>query len=168
MAKPKLERNGDGEGQETIQETAIQQEVLQESPVTESPAPATESPTKWVVFRSKDKELELFQKAGYMDKSHGIATYTPSTGVQFIDFYLRVQDIPKHALTIKWLREHPSNGIAFMEVPDMSNLVELPTIAQLKQMTIGELRELCAKYKVKVDGEASKDTVILALLENVK
>ena len=168
MAKPKLERNGDGEGQETIQEPAVQQEVLQESAATESPAPATESPTKWVVFRSKDKELELFQKAGFIDKSHGIATYNQSTGVQFVDFNLRVQDIPKHALTIKWLREHPSNGVAFKEVPDMSNMIELPTIAQLKQMTIGELKELCVKNAVKVDGEASKDTVILALVENVK
>ena len=168
MAKPKLERNGDGEGQETIQDVAVQQEVLQESANPESPASATESPTKWVVFRSKDKELALFQKAGYMDKSHGIATYVQSTGVQFIDFYLRVQDIPQHANTIKWLREHPSNGTAFMEVPDLSNVVELPTIAQLRQMTIGELKELCAKYVVKVDGEASKDTVILALIENVK
>ena len=162
MAKPKLERNGDSEGQEVTQDIGVQQEA----PV--SPAPATESPTKWVVFRSKDKELALFQKAGYMDKSHGVATYNPSLGVQFIDFYLRVQDIPKHENTIKWLRGHPSNGIAFLEVPDLSNVVELPPIAQLRQMTIGELKELCAKYTVKVDGEASKDTVILALVENAK
>ena len=172
MAKPKLERNGDGEGQEMNQSDLEKNiganaiDILDNK--SDSPAPATESPTKWIVFRSKDKELALFQKAGYMDKSHGIATYVQSTGVQFIDFYLRVQDIPKHANTIKWLREHPSNGTAFIEVPDLSNLVELPTIAQLRQMAIGELKELCAKYVVKVDGEASKDTIILALIENVK
>ena len=50
----------------------------------------------------------------------------------------------------------------------MSNMIELPTIAQLKQMTIGELKELCVKNAVKVADEASKDTVILALVENVK
>ena len=168
MARPKLERSGDGEGQETIQEPGVQQEVLQEPEAPVSPVPTTESPTKWVVFRSKDKELELFQKAGYTDKSHGISTYTPSTGVQFVDFYLRVQDIPKHANTIKWLREHPSNGVSFKEVPDLSNVVELPTIAQLKQLTVGELKELCAKNSVKVEDGASRDTIILALIENVK
>jgi len=162
MAKPKLERNGEGEGQEVAQDIGVQQEA----PV--SPEPATESPTKWVVFRSKDKELEMFQKAGFIDKSHGIATYNQSTGVQFVDYYFRVQDIPKHANTIKWLREHPSNGISFKEVPDLSNVVELPTIAQLKQMTIGELMELCAKNAVKVVDGAGKDTIILALVENVK
>jgi hypothetical protein len=166
MVRPKLERNGDGEGQEMSQDIA---ESIDSPAIPSSPEPMPETPTKWVVFRSKDKELELFQKAGYMDKSHGIATYNPSTGVQFIDFYLRVQDIPKHAHTIKWLREHPSNGISFMEVPDLSNVLELPAIAQLRQMSIGELKELCAKYKVKVaDGDVGKDTIILALIEKVK
>jgi hypothetical protein len=47
-------------------------------------------------------------------------------------------------------------------------VVELPTIAQLKQMTIGELMELCAKNAVKVVDGAGKDTIILALVENVK
>ena len=167
MAKPKLERNGDSDGQETNQEPTVLQEVMQKpvEPVAPvSPAPATESPTKWVVFRSHDKELALFQKAGYMDKSHGVATYNPSIGVQFVDYYLRVQDIPKHANTIKWLRGHPSNGISFAEVPDLSNIIELPTIAQLKQMSIVELRELCAKNKVKVEENAGMDTIILALL----
>jgi len=168
MAKPKLERNGDGEGQETNQEVSVQQEVLQEPVAPVSPAPATESPTKLVVFRSKDKELALFQKAGYMDKSHGVATYNPSVGVQFVDFYLRVEDTPKQAPMIKWLRNHPSIGISFVEVPDLSNIIELPTIAQLKQMAIVELKELCAKNAVKVADEASKDTIILALIENVK
>lgn len=181
MARPKLERSGDGEGQEMSGDEVLQKAVdsglikvgttfdaPKEELTPSSPAPATESPTKWVVFRSKDRELELFQKAGYTDKSHGISTYTPSTGVQFVDFYLRVQDIPKHANTIKWLREHPSNGISFKEVPDLSNVVELPTIAQLKQMTVGELKELCAKNAVKVEDGAGRDTIILALVENVK
>ncbi|MDD5523522.1 MAG: hypothetical protein PHI84_22115 [Kiritimatiellae bacterium] len=168
MAKPKLERNGDSEGQEMDQESTVMSETMQSPVVQDSPAPATESPTKWVVFRSHDKELALFQKAGFMDKSHGMVTYNPSVGVQFVDFYLRVQDIPKHADTIKWLRGHPSNGISFAEVPDLSNIVELPTIAQMKQMSIVELKELCAKNKVKVTDNASMDTIILALVENVK
>jgi hypothetical protein len=168
MAKPKLERNGDGDGQEMDQESTVTSETTQTPVVYDSPTPATESPTKWVVFRSHDKELALFQKAGFMDKSHGMVTYNPSVGVQFVDFYLRVQDIPKHADTIKWLRGHPSNGISFAEVPDLSNIVELPTIAQLKQMSIVELKELCAKNKVKVVDDASMDTIILALIENVK
>lgn len=168
MANPETGRSGYGKGQETVQKPNIQQEPLLKDEVPESPAPATESPTKWVVFRSKDKELALYQKAGYMDKSHGVSTYTPSVGVQFTDFVLRVQDCPKHTETIKWIRDHPSNGVSFKEVPDMSNAVELPTIAQMKQMTIDELKAICAKNKVTVSEEAGRDTIILALLENVK
>lgn len=168
MANPETGRSGYGKGQETIQKPSVQQGPLLKPLVPESPAPATESPTKWVVFRSKDKELTLFQKAGYMDKSHGISTYTPSVGVQFADFVLRIQDSPEHEETIKWVRTHPSNGIAFMEVPDMSNAVELPTIEQLKQMTIDELKEICAKNKVTVNEDAGKATIILALLEGAK
>jgi hypothetical protein len=161
MAKPILERNGESEVQEVELETSKKQDV------TVSPVATTESPDKWVVFRSKDKELALFQKAGYMDKSLGSANYIPSIGVQFIDFYFRIQDIPKYADMIKWLRGHPSNGISFKEVPDLNNVVELPTIAELKQMVISELKELCAKNKVEVDGDASKESIIIALLENV-
>jgi len=162
MPKPILERNGESE----VQEAKPEAPTKVDAPV--SPVATTESPVKWVVFRSKDKELALFQKAGYTDKSHGTSDYIPSVGVQFNDFYLRIQDIPKYADIIKWLREHQSNGISFKEVPDLSNVVELPTIAQLKVMEVSELKELCAKNKVEVGGDASKDTIILALIENVK
>jgi len=162
MAKPILERNGESDVQEVKLEAPLKEDA------SVSPVTATESPVKWVVFRSKDKELALFQKAGYTDKSHGISTYTPSSGVQFVDFYLRIQDCSKNEEIIKWVRSHPSNGISFMEVPDLSNVVKLPSIAELKQMDIPILRELCAKNKVEVKDDASKDTIILALLENAK
>lgn len=160
MAKPILERNGESD----VEEVKLETPLKVDAPV--SPATATESPVKWVVFRSKDKELALFQKAGYTDKSHGISTYTPSAGVQFVDFYLRIQDCPANEEIIKWVRNHPSNGISFKEVPDLSDMVELPSIAELKQMDIPVLRELCAKNKVEAEDNASKDAIILALLEN--
>ncbi len=168
MAKPILERNGESDVQEVKLEIPAKQDAPVNQNVSVSPAATTESPIKWVVFRSKDKELALFRKAGYMDKSLGTSNYIPSIGVQFIDFYFRIQDISKYADIIKWLREHPSNGISFQEVPDLSDAIELPTIAELKQMVVSELKELCVKYKVEIDGDASKDAIILALLEKVK
>ncbi len=160
MAKPILERNGESDIQETISGTPVKQDV------SVSPVVETESPVKWVVFRSKDKELALFLKAGYTEKSHGVSIYHPSVGVQFIDFYLRIQECSKNDEVIKWMRSHPANGISFKEIPDLSNVVELPAIAQMKQMEANELKELCAKNKVEVKDDATKDAIILALLES--
>jgi len=161
MGRPKLERSGDGEGQEMSQVVAEDSQLA----TPPSPEPQAESPTKWVVFRSKDKELTLFQKAGFTDKSHGIATYTPSTGIKFDDCYLKLEDISENAKTINWVRTHPSFGVSFIEVPDLSNIVKLPPIAQLKQMTGSELKELCLKNSVAVKEEYSKESIILALVE---
>lgn len=130
-----------------------------------SPVVDAKSPEKWVVFRSKDKELVLFHKAGYMDKSHGIATYTPTEGVKFQDHMVRILDVPENSDVLEWLRKHPSNGISFRKIPDMSNAVELPTISEMKLMTMDELVDLCEKNAVKVPGDAQKDSIILALIE---
>ena len=161
MGRPKLERNGDSEGQEMSE--AVVDDI--EAATVPSPAPKAATPTKLVVFRSKDKELTLFQKAGFTDKSHGFATYIQSTGIKFDDYYLKLEDTPENAKTIAWVRRHPSCGFSYLEVPDLSNIVELPPIAQLKQMTINELKELCTKNEVKVKAEDSKESIILALVE---
>lgn len=168
MDRPQAKRNGKGEGQEMSQDATIQAGVdagLITSPV--SPAPKTESPVKQVVFKSVDFELVLHQRAGYMDKSKGIVTYVPGTGVQFKEGYVRFDDTPANAVTIKWLREHESNGVKFKEVPDLSNVVELPTITQMKDMSIGELKELCVKNVVTINESDSKEAIILALIQKV-
>jgi hypothetical protein len=177
MGRPELKRSGVGQGPEVDQETVKQMgvdigliknddpKIASAKTASDSPAPATESPVKWVVFRSTDKELVLYDKAGYMDKSHGIATFVPSKGIPFQDYTFRIEDIPENANVIRWLRQHPSNGISFKEVPDLSNAVELPSIPQLKQMALDELKSLCVKNAVTVETNASREAIILALIE---
>jgi len=174
MGRPKLERNGEGESREASKEIQDAQDInvgensVDKTPVTlvpTSPELKTKSPVKWVVFRSEDKELSLYQKAGFTDKSHGIAMYTPSTGIKFENYYCRFENNPQNDNAIKWMRNHPSYGISFREVPDLSSVVELPPIAQLKEMTIDELKEICVKNVVTVKAEDSKESIILALVE---
>jgi len=182
MARPKLERNGVGDGQEMSLENAMQDgiaagiiapersgsdtAVAKPEVAQDSPAPVADAPVKQVMFRSVDKELALYYKAGFTDKSHGLASYTPSVGVKFEDYMFRIDDTKENAKTIAWLRGHPNFGITFREVPDMSNVIELPPIKELRQMTLDELKGLCSKYSVKHELDASKDSLILALLEN--
>lgn len=120
---------------------------------------------KMVVFRSKDAELRLVKTAGYTDKSHGHSEYHPTTGVQFIDFMLRVEDTPKNKGILEWLRKHDSNGIAFRELPETIEKVELPAIAEMRIMSIRQLMDLCRERNVDVREDAGQDAIILALLE---
>lgn len=168
MAKPKLERNGEGEVQETDQNAIVSDEPIVAPIVPDSPVPKTESPVKQVVFRSVDRELILHQKAATIDKSHGIPVHVPGTGVEFKDWFKRFDDTPANAVAIKWLRTHERNGVAFKEVPDLSAMVELPTINQMKELSIGELKELCVKNVVTISESDSKESIILALLQKVK
>lgn len=182
MDTPASERNGAGgkkearldnffgaKNQTSASGTATKSEVnkVQEpekSVISPDSTPST--PAKQVVFRSVDKELTLYYRAGFTDKSHGIASYTPSVGVQFDDYHYRIDDTPENAKTIAWLRQHPSFGISFREVPDMNNVVELPAISELEQMTISELRGICHKNAVKHADDASKEALILALIKS--
>jgi len=170
MGRPRLERNGIGAEQETKGDIFVDSEVktlTQETkPEIPSPDSTAKAPVKQVVFRSIDRELVLYYKAGYTDKSHGISSYTPSVGVKFDDHYVRLDDTPENAKTIAWMRKHPNSDISFKEVPDMSNIVELPPIAELRTMTIHELKGLCSKNAVKHEEDASKDSLILALIED--
>ena len=132
---------------------------------TESPNAVSPNSPKQVVFRSTDKELVLVFKAGYMDKSHGEATYFPSIIEQFEDFFLRLDDTPANKKRIEKVRNHPSIGISFREVPDIREQDVLPSIAELKVMSLKELGELCGKRKVEISDDASKESIMLALIE---
>jgi len=132
---------------------------------TESPEAISPDSPKQVVFRSTDKELVLVFKAGYMDKSHGEATYFPSIIEQFEEFFLRIDDIPTNKKRIEKVQNHPSIGISFREVPDIREQEALPSIVELKAMSLKELGELCGKRKVEVSDDASKETIMLALIE---
>jgi len=184
MARPRLDRNGVGDGQEPdltevdnagVSEGAgsvfesfaaeIPKDQPRLTPTESSPAPAAESPVKQVIFWSVDKELVLYYRAGFLNKSMGSATYTSTIAVKFEDHYARFDETPENAKTIAWMRAHESNGFKFKEVPDMSNVVELPSIKELRQMTMDQLKGLCSKNAVKHEGDATKETLILALLE---
>jgi hypothetical protein len=164
MAKPILERNGESEVQETIQEATVEKTVTPVSPVT-----VTASPVKQVVFRSVDANLKLYQNAATIDKSQGIPTHVRSTGVEFKEHFKYFDDTPENAFVIKWTREHEMNGVRFFEVPDISNMTELPTIQQMKEMSISELKELCVKYVVTIsdNDKENKAAIILALMEKI-
>lgn len=130
-------------------------------------APSPEDSPKQVVFRSKATLLKLPKTAGYTDKSQGQANYIPTTGVQFVSNYLRLDDTEENKVIIDWLRKHKSIGISFIEVPDIQDLGALPPIADLQKMSTKELKELCGRRKVKlVDEGAQNDTIIIALLSN--
>ena len=131
----------------------------------ESPKAVSPDSPKQVVFRSTDKELVLVFKAGYTDKSHGEASYFPSITEQFEEFFLRIDDMTENRERIGKVRNHPSFGISFREVPDIREQEVLPSIAELKAMSLKELGELCGKRKVEVSDDASKETIMLALIE---
>ena len=120
---------------------------------------------KQVVFRSKDVELVLAFKAGYMDKSHGQSTYVPSEIESFEEYFLRIDDTPQNGARIERVREHDSNGISFREVPDFNDREDLPPIDELEVMSIKELKDLCGKRKVEVSEDASKESIMLALIK---
>ena len=120
---------------------------------------------KQVVFRSKDVELVLAFKAGYMDKSHGQSTYVPSEVESFEEYFLRIDDIPENSKRIERVRKHDSNGISFREVPDFNDCEDLPPIDELEVMSIKELKDLCGKRKVEVSEDASKEAIMLALIK---
>ena len=161
MGRPKTERNGDGEEQEMSLDTTAEA-VASDSPVAE-----TKVPVKQVVFRSIDKNLILHQSAASVDVLHGIPMYKPGTGVRFEDNFKRFDDIPENQVAIKWIRNHPMNNVKFKEVPDFSRMVELPTIAQMQDMSIAELKALCVQNVVTINETDSKDAIILALLKAV-
>jgi len=120
---------------------------------------------KQVVFRSKDVELVLAFKAGYMDKSHGQSTYVPSEVESFEEYFLRIDETPGNRERIERVRKHDSNGISFREVPDFNDREDLPPIDELEVMSIKELKDLCGKRKVEVSEDASKEAIMLALIK---
>jgi len=131
----------------------------------EKPETSPDVSPKMVVFRSTDKELYLVQKAGFTDKSHGTADYIPTQGVQFVDCSFRIEDTKENKSTIEWLRRHSSYGISFREVPDINEMALLPPIVELEKMSPAELKELCVKRQIETNDDASKETMILALLK---
>ena len=161
MARPKLNGTESGEVQETEQVVTAQAEPIA------SPEPKAESPVKQIVFMSVDKELVLYYKAGGNTKlPDGRIEITPTLKVQFLDFFYRIADIPANQFAIEWLRKHESNPHAFREVQDVSDMAELPTIEQMKRMPMPQLKELCRDKRVDVKDDESKETIILALIEN--
>jgi len=132
---------------------------------TESPEAVSPDSPKQVVFRSKDKELTLVFKAGYMDKSHGQANYNPSDLEAFEEYFLRIDDIPSNKKRIEKIRNHPQHGISFKEVPDMRNREDLPSIPELEAMSTDELRNLCGRRKVEITEDASREAIMLALIK---
>jgi hypothetical protein len=133
-----------------------------ESGIPDSP----KNSPKMVVFRSKDAELRLVRTAGYTDKSHGQAEYHPTTGVQFVDFMLRVEDTQKNKGILEWLRKHESNGISFREIPETIEKTALPKIAEMRVMSIRQLMDLCRERNIDVREDIGQDAIILALIEN--
>ena len=163
MSKPKLDRNGEGVAQETSQAETAQVET------TDSPALEAKAPVKQVVFMSVDKELCLYYKGTDLIKlPDGRMEYVPPRKAQFKEGFYPLADIPENQFAISWLRGHPSFNISFREVADMSNMVELPSIEQMRQMPVMQLKELCMKKEVKVGETDSKESIILALIENGK
>ena len=164
MGRPRLDRSGDVEAEERNVDPASA-EAKDVEP--NSPKPATESPTKQVVFRSKDKGLRLEFKAPYVDKSHGIASYVPGLYAKFEDGFLRFDDTPKNAKAIALVRGHSRNGKVFKEVTDIVNAEILPAIGELEKMAIEDLMELANKRQLVIEKKASKESVILSLLKAV-
>lgn len=149
---PKASEVGNG----AEQESQVDPEVSPDKPMKEA---------KMVIFRSTDRELTLVQKAGYTERSHGIATYVQTKSVQFVDFIFMVADKPENKKTIEWLRKHPSNGISFREVPTDDVRTVKPAIEDLEKMTARELKEVCEKRNVEVGDDASREQIILAILK---
>ncbi len=165
MTRPSLGRNGE----ETVAERSPDAAPAKaERAAVAAPKPDPEAPPKQVVFRSKDKKLALYAKASYTDKSHGIATHVPSAGVQFDDYYLRIDDTGANATVIKWVRNHPSFGIAFIEVTDLVNAVSLPSIDELEKMSDQDLLALATSRKVEIKDGMSKAGMILELIKGTK
>jgi len=127
--------------------------------------PVSQNSPKQVVFRSKDAELKLAFKAGYMDKSHGQSNYVPSEVESFEEYFLRIDETPENSKRIERVRKHDSNGISFREVPDFNDREDLPPIDELEAMSIKELKDLCGKRKVGVSEDASKEAIMLALIK---
>jgi len=145
----------------TKQATRNGEQVMEQKPeVTVS-----QNSPKQVVFRSKDIELALVFKAGYMDKSHGQSNYVPSEIEVFEEYFLRIDATPENSKRIERIRKHDSNGISFREVPDFREREDLPPIDELEVMSIKELKDLCGKRKVAVSEEASKEAIMLALIK---
>lgn len=121
---------------------------------------------KMVIFRSKDRELTLVQKAGYTEKSHGTSSYVQTKSVQFVDFIFMIADVTENKKTISWLRKHPSNGLSFREVPwgDSEGVIK-PSIEELEKMSMKELRELCDRYELEIREGASREAIILTILK---
>jgi len=164
MARPKLNGTESGEVQETEQVATAQSDIT-----TASPEPKAESPVKQIVFMSVDKELVLYYKTGGTTKlPDGRIEITPTLKVQFLDFFYRLADIPENQFAITWLRKHDSFGVSFMEVQDIANMVELPTIDEMRKLPMSQLKELCRLKEVKVKDNESREFVILALIEKGK
>ena len=155
MNIPDKERNGNGADKEMSLD------------VKDSPIPDAVSPSKQVVFQSKDKELVLYQKAGFTDKSRGSSNYTPSSGLKFEEFQLRFDDIPENKKTIDWVRKHPNFGITFIELPREIEVVRLPSISDMEKMPNQDLESLCVKHEAELVGGERKDQLIMALLKKV-
>jgi hypothetical protein len=163
MARPKL----NGTETDEVQETSPVVTAQAEAPA--SPAPEAESPVKQIVFMSVDKELVLYYKAGEPKKlPDGRIEMGQTLKVQFLDFSYRIADIPANQFAIGWLRKHDSFGVSFMEVQDIDNMVELPSIEEMRKLPMAQLKELCRKKEVSVKDDASRESIILALIENGK
>lgn len=152
MPKTSEVRNGESEVLESRSDPAVSPDKKMDA-------------AKMVMFRSKDRELTLIKKAGYTEKSHGVSSYVPTDSVQFVDFLFMVADKPENRKVIEFLRNHPSNGISFREVPVDDVATVKPSIADLEAMTSAELRETCEKRGVEIKEDASREQIILAILK---
>ena len=116
---------------------------------------------------SVDKELCLYYKTGGTTKlPDGRTEITPTLKAQFVDFFYRLADIPANQFAIEWLRKHESFNVSFREVSDMSTIVELPSIEEMRQIPMLQLKELCRKKEMSVKDDESRESIILALIEN--
>lgn len=129
------------------------------------PVNAPEAPkVKTILFRSYDKGLTVVKESGGMEKINGIPFYHPGIMVHFIDGEYRIEDTEDNKPLINWMRKHGQYGLSFKEVAPADENVK-PSIEDMEQMSQQKLREVCEKFGVQVSMDASRETIILAILK---
>lgn len=123
---------------------------------------------KQIVFRSEDRSLRMVWTSSFTEKdSHGRVTYHPSEGVQFSDWQLVVEEIPKNKEILEKLAKHPSNGITFrMEPQETLADADMPTmIVRLEKMSEEELRDRLTRLGSSVTPDMTKEKMVLELVK---